>query len=207
MSKSTINRLLRYKNALKRLKKLGFLKVFSDNLADAVGVTPSQVRKDFSVFGLSGNKRGGYKVEELLTDINKILGKDRDYGAIVVGAGNIGSALIKYKGFEKENIFIRAAFDIDVSKCSRESDVPVLSIDSMGAFIKDNKIKIGIIAVPEIAAQHVFDIMVTSGITGVLNFAPIRLRGSDEVVISSVNLGMELENIIYYVNAEERSEK
>ena len=207
MSKSTIIRLSRYKNAIKRFKKLGFVKVFSDNIADAVGGTPSQVRKDFSMFDISGNKRGGYKVEELLDKMNEILGKDKVNNAVVVGVGNIGRAVISYKGFEKENIIIKAAFDIDHSRCDKNREVPVLAIEEIRNYIRENGIKVGIIAVPDIAAQHILDIMVSSGIEGVLNFAPIQLRGNEDTVIKNINLALELENIIYFINAGEKMEK
>ncbi|MDD5408814.1 MAG: winged-helix domain-containing protein, partial [Candidatus Omnitrophica bacterium] len=107
-NKSCIIRLSRYKNSLHRLRALGFVKVFSDNLADAIGVLPSQVRKDFSLFGISGNKRGGYQVDSLIEKLNTILGKEQTQEVIVAGLGNIGNALMKYKGFEKEGIRISA---------------------------------------------------------------------------------------------------
>lgn len=207
MSKSTIIRLSRYKNAIKRFKKLGFVKVFSDNIADAVGATPSQVRKDFSMFDISGNKRGGYKVEDLLEKMNEILGKDKINNAIVVGFGNIGRAVLSYKGFEKENIIIKAAFDIDHAKCEKKGEVQVLAIEEMKDYIRENDIKVGIIAVPDIAAQHILDIMVSSGIKGVLNFAPIQLRGREDTVIKNINLALELENIIYFVNVGAKMDK
>ncbi|MDD5731197.1 MAG: redox-sensing transcriptional repressor Rex, partial [Candidatus Omnitrophica bacterium] len=167
-NKNCVIRLSRYKNALYRLKSLGFIKVFSDNLADAVGVMPSQVRKDFSIFGISGNKRGGYQVDDLIEKLNGILGKNETQKAVIAGVGNIGMALIKYKGFEKEGIKIEAAFDIDPAKFNKATDIPVFALEELGAFIKNNKIKIGIIAVPDIAAQQVMDIMISAGIKGVL---------------------------------------
>ena len=141
-NKNSIIRLSRYKNSLYRLKSFGFIKVFSENLADATGVTSSQVRKDFSLFGITGNKKGGYIIDELIKSLNEILGKNVTTNVIVAGAGNIGSALIKYKGFEKENIKILAAFDTDSTKVSkgRDIDVPVLPLEQMSKFIKDNDI-------------------------------------------------------------------
>lgn len=205
MSKIIIHRLSRYKNALQRLKSLGFIKVFSDNLADAIGVTPSQVRKDFSIFGIKGHRKGGYQVDELLGELRSILGKDRVHKAVVAGAGNIGRALINYNGFLKEDIEIAAAFDIDASKYDREAAVPVLPLDEMKDFIVKNNIKIGVIAVPDIAAQQAFEIMASSGIKGVLNFAPIRLRGDEDLVINNINVALELENVIYFVTAAEKT--
>lgn len=199
-NRNCIIRLSRYKNSLYRLKTLGFVKVFSDNLADAIGVTSEQVRKDFSLFGISGNKRGGYQVDALIEKLNSILGKDRVQKVIVVGSGHIGTALVKYRGFEKEGIKIMAAFDIDPVKHIREGELPVLPLEEMKDFVKANEIKIGIIAVPDIAAQQVADLLLQAGIRGILNFAPIRLRIPEDVVVNNVNLELELENVIYFVN-------
>ncbi len=199
VNKQCITRLARYRNALYRLKSLGFVRVFSDNIADAVGVTSSQVRKDFSIFGITGQKRGGYKIADLIAQIGSVLGRDQMHRAIVVGVGNIGNALISYPGFLKENIKIVAAFDIDPSRQSQKSDIPVLPLDKISSYIKEEKIKIAIIATPDIAAQQVLDIMVSAGIRGVLNFAPIRLKADSKVVVSNVNLGLELETLIYFV--------
>ncbi len=207
VSKKNISRLSRYRKALIHFKQLGFVKVFSDTLGEAVGVTSAQVRKDFSLFGISGNKRGGYKIEELIEHLQNILGKDQIQDVIVAGAGNIGSALMKYHEFEKEGIRIIAGFDIDPAKINEKAKIPVFHLNEMGTFIKTHEIKVGIIAVPDIAAQQICDFMVSSGITGILNFAPIRLKSNEDVIINTVNVQMELENIIYFVNALSKSTK
>lgn len=205
VNKNCVIRLSRYKNALIRLKSLGFVKVFSDNLADAVGATASQVRKDFSIFGISGNKKGGYLIDPLIERMNSILGKNVVQKVIIVGAGNIGMALMKYKGFEKEGIKIVAAFESAQSKLKNIGEIPIFPVEQIKDFVKNNEIKIGIIAVPEISAQQVLDDMVTGGIKGVLNFAPIRLMASDDCVINNVNLELELENVIYFVNTLDKT--
>ncbi|MFC1566746.1 redox-sensing transcriptional repressor Rex [bacterium] len=202
INKKCIIRLSRYKNALHNFQKLGFVKVFSDNLGDAVGVTAAQVRKDFSLFGITGHRRGGYIIDELVEKLNNILGTNEMQNVIVVGAGNLGTALLNYKRFEKDGIKIIAAFDIDPSKVKKTTDVPVLSLEELSSFIKKNNVKVGIIAVPEIAAQQVFDIMESAGIKGFLNFTPVRFRvQNDDVFINNVNLAIELENVIYYATA------
>lgn len=198
-NKKCIVRLLRYKNALHRLNALGFVKVFSDNLADAVGVTASQVRKDFSLFGISGNKRGGYQIDSLIEKLDGIMGKSELQKVVIAGTGNIGTALMKYKGFEKEGIRIVACFDIDPVKFKRNAEIPILPLEELKSFTARQGIKVGIIAVPDIAAQQVLDCMLSAGIKGILNFAPIRLKGSDGCVINNVNLVLELESIIYYI--------
>lgn len=204
MNRKCIIRLSRYKNALKRLKALGFVKVFSGNLADAAGVTSSQVRKDFSLFGITGNRRGGYRVAELINSIREILGKNELQKVVIVGMGNIGTALMRYKGFEAGGIKIIAGFDIDPAKYNPNAEVPVFPLDNFRTFVQEHDVKIGILSVPDVAAHHVSEIMVSSGIKGILNFAPIQLRAADDVVISNINLEVELENLIYFVNAQDK---
>jgi redox-sensing transcriptional repressor len=184
---------------------MNFVRVFSDNLADAAGVTAAQVRKDFSIFGVTGSRRGGYKVEELVEKFNRILGKDELQKFVVVGVGNLGRALLQYHGFEKHGIKIVAGFDIDTGKQSKDSDVPVLPIEELTGFIEREGIKMAVIATPDYAAQQALDLMIPAGIKGVLNFTPICLRGPKGVVINNISLVSELENIIYFVNVEEKT--
>ena len=201
MNRKCILRLSRYKNALKRLKALGFVKVFSGNLADAAGVTSSQVRKDFSLFGITGNRRGGYKVDELIFRIREILGKNEIQEVVIVAVGNICKAWLRYKGFETGGIRIVAGFDIDPSRYQRHAEVPILPLEEFHSFVRESDIKVGILAVPDVAAHHVSEIMISAGIKGILNFAPIQLRGAEDVIVSNINLEVELENLIYFVNA------
>ncbi len=207
INRKCILRISRYKNALKRLKSLGFVKVFSVNLADAGGVTASQVRKDFSMFGITGNRRGGYNVDELISRIREILGKNELQNVVIVGIGNIGKALLRYKGFESSGIKVVAAFDIDPAKFDLSSDVPILPIDDFRPFVQKHGVKIGILAVPDAAAHHISEIMISAGIKGILNFAPIQLRVNDDVVVNNINLEVELENLIYFVNVQDEPVK
>ncbi len=204
-NKNCILRLSRYKSALHRFILLGFYKIYSDYLADAVGVTSAQVRKDFSIFGISGNKRGGYQINTLIDKLNDILGKNKLQKVIIAGAGNLGCALMKYKNFEKEGVKIVAAFDIDPSKLHMKFPVPVFAFNELFDFVKTNDINIGIISVPDISAQETLDLMVKAGIKGVLNFAPIQLKTAGDCVVNNVNLELELENLIYFVNAMHKS--
>lgn len=205
-NRTCIMRLSRYRNAIIRLKALNFVRVFSDNLADAASVTAAQVRKDFSVFGIAGHRRGGYQVDDLLSQLNKILGKDQIQEIVLVGVGNIGKALLHYPGFEKSGIRIAAGFDTDPTKYSMHESIPILPPEKMHDYILAKNIKIGIIAVPDYAAQQVLELMKSAGIKGVLNFAPITLRESADCVINNINLVTELENIIYFVRAGESTQ-
>ena len=203
-NKQCIARLSQYRNALIRLKALGFLRVFSDNLADALNVTAAQVRKDFSIFGITGNKKGGYIIDNLIEQLNGILGKNELQKVILIGAGNIGSALLKYSGFEKEEIKIVAGFDINPTRLSKDTLVPILPMEDIRDYVREHGVKIAIIAVPEVAAPGVFDMLISSGIKGILNFAPIRLKEAEGVVVNNVNIALELENLIYFVNAGDK---
>jgi redox-sensing transcriptional repressor len=185
---------------LTRFKALGFVKIFSEYLADSVGVTSAQVRKDFSLFGISGNKRGGYQIDALIGKLNDILGKNEIQKVVLVGAGHLGSALLKYRTFEQEGIKIIAAFDIDPAKQLQKNSIPVLPVEQIIDFVEKNEIKIAILCVPDIAAQQSLDILIKAGIKGVLNFAPIELKSPNECIINNVNLAVELENLIYFVN-------
>lgn len=203
-NRSCIIRLSRYKNALKRLKSLNFVRVFSDNLADAAGVTAAQVRKDFSLFGITGNRRGGYRVDELTEQLNRILGKDQLQEVVVIGMGNIGRALLHYGGFEKSGISIVAGFDIDPAKYDDQGRPPVRPLEKLAETVSKRSVALGIIAVPDYAAQQVLELMLSSGIRGVLNFAPICLKAPEGCVVNNINLESELENLIYFVNASEK---
>ena len=203
-NRARIVRLFRYRNVARKLKSLNYVRVFSENLANAVGVTSAQVRKDFSHFAISGNRRGGYNVEEVIEQIEKVLGKGKLHKVIMVGLGNIGRALLRYPGFRKDGIKITAAFDIDPAKVNRQDNIPVLPLGEMSKYVKNNNIQIGIITVPDYAAQQVFELMKSAGIKGVLNFAPICLQESEECIVNNINLETELESIIYYVNTRKK---
>ena len=205
-NKSCIARLSMYRNVLLRLKALNFVKVFSDNLADAARVSAVQVRKDFSLFGITGNRRGGYLIDELITQISAILGKDKMQKFIIVGIGNIGRALLRYKGFNTNEILVVAGFEIDEAKHNSHAEIPILPLSQLKTFVNDNQIKHGIISVPDFAAQDVLEAMVDAGIRGVLNFAPICLKESNGCVVRNLNLETELENIIYFTGLAEKEE-
>jgi len=204
-NRGCIIRLSRYRNAILRLKSLNFARVFSENLADAAGVTATQVRKDFSIFGITGNRRGGYKVDELIEQINKVLGKDKLRKFVLVGIGNLGKALLGYPGFQASGIKIVAGFDIDPANLRVDAEVPVLLLEGLGDYIRCHKIELGIVAVPDFAAQQVMELMISAGIKGILNFAPICLKGPEGCVVNNVNMVTEIENIIYFVNAVEKT--
>ncbi len=199
MHKDMIQRLSKYKSLLYKIKSLGFVKVFSDNLGDAVGISSALVRKDFSTVGLSGNRRGGYRIDDLIERLSKILGKDEVQKIIIVGCGKIGTALINYSGFAREGIKVVAGFDIRPELINPQAPIPVYDMGELPAFAKKNDIHIAVMTVPEGAAAQVLDAMVAAGIKGVLNFTPIQLKGSEKCWINNINIALEIENLFYFV--------
>ena len=205
--RNTIIRFSQYKNALNRLRKLGFTRVFSDNLADATGISAPQIRKDFSHQHIKGSKKGGYLLQKLLDNITTFLGNNTEQKVIVAGVGKMGSALMNYPGFKREGMKIVAGFDNKPEKWDRESEIPTLPASEMADYIKKHSIKNAVLTVPDYAAQQTYEQMVAAGVRGILNFAPINLKSTDEIIVSNVNLASELESIIYFTNAVSDSGK
>ncbi|RKX92565.1 MAG: redox-sensing transcriptional repressor Rex [Spirochaetes bacterium] len=208
MNKDFILRLTKYKRLIHKLKALGFEKVFSNNLGDAIGVTPALVRKDFSILHLSGNKRGGYNIDMLVEEFDRILGGSEQQNVIVVGCGRIGTALMEYNGFSTDDLNIVAGFDQFPEKVNNPTKVPVFGMDKLQEFIRENNIKVGVIAVPDSEASRVLDMMVEAGIRGVLNFAPVELKCSkyqceSTCEIQNVNIALELEHLFYQISTQE----
>ncbi|HEC41435.1 MAG TPA: redox-sensing transcriptional repressor Rex [Bacteroides sp.] len=194
-----IRRLLRYRNSLCKMQELGFETVYSYNLGRETGVSPEQVRKDFSQFGIKGNKKGGYNINELLITIREIFRKDELQKVIVVGVGNIGNAILQYKGFQKNMIEIVASFDIDPTKYKKKKlPVPVYSLDKLPKFVVEHKINTAIMTVPERVAQDVADLLIEAGIKGIMNFAPTVLKVPPHIHIVNICIGHELESLIYH---------
>jgi redox-sensing transcriptional repressor len=204
---NVIMRISKYKKVLTKFKSLGFEKVFSDNLADAIGVTSTQVRKDFSIFGISGNRRGGYNIDNLIETINTLLNKNEPQKIIIVGVGNMGSAFMNYKRFDEDSIKIMAGFDSDPKKVNRFAIIPILPIEEIKDFFETNPgIKICILTVPDTAAQGIFEKLVDCGIKAVLNFTQVNLRGPDDIYINNVDIIQEIDTLIYYVNKAENND-
>lgn len=208
LNQGIVLRLARYLRVLEQLKTLGFVKIFSNNLGDAIGVTPAVVRKDFSTLNIPGNKRGGYNVDVLISEISSVLGKKEVQQIIVVGCGRIGGALTAYREFPKEGIQIAAGFDTDPEKQDPNADIPVLPLSDLKGFVQENSIEVGILAVPNNQATAVFDVMLDAGIRGFLNFAAVELKCAGkcdkfncpiQCTVHNVNIGLEIENLFYLV--------
>ncbi len=207
-SREMVQRLSNYRSVLCKLRTLGFVKVFSDNLGDALGISSSQVRKDFSQFELTGNKKGGYQVDQLISQLNVILGKNEIQKIIVVGCGKIGTALMNYNGFSRESIKVVAGFDTDPTIINPKGIIPILDLGDLKEFIQKNEIRIAIITTPESGTSRVQEILLEANINGILNFTPVRLKSSETCITHNVNIEQEIENLFYFVKEmDTKSEK
>ena len=184
------------------LQANGAERISSSELASIMRLNPSQVRQDFNCFGGFGQQGYGYNVKTLLEQIRKILTDDQKRTAIVIGAGHIGQALAFFEGFERDGVSVRALFDIDERLVgTRINDRPVLHVDTLETYIKENDIDIGIIAARRSVAQAMTDRMAAAGIKGVWNFAPEDVVS--DVPVESVNLSDSLLCLLFHMKEEE----
>lgn len=199
LSKKAIYRLSIYHRCLQKLSANHLEIVSSSTLAKAAGVKPAQLRKDLGYFGQLGTRGLGYPVDSLMLTIRLALGREHLQPVILVGAGNLGSALLRYQGFHKEGFDVIAAFDAKPDEArARELKIPVHDAAQLEVFIKENDVKLAILCVPVSAAQEVVNRLVAAGIQGILNFSPVFLEVPDEVTINNVDLALELEHLGYF---------
>jgi len=216
MHRDMIVRITKYDRNLRQLKNMGFERVFANNIGDPAGIPAAAVRKDFSLLKIIGQKRGGYDIDKLIANLDHILGKNGSQNAAVIGCGRIGGALLRYNGFESDGIRIVAGFDINTRICEEENcPVPVYSMDRLEEIAARKNIMLAIITVPEQAAPDVFHRLIDFGVRGFLNFtssglkAPREPNGDseknfDHIVVHNVNIGLEMEQIIYELNMADK---
>lgn len=198
--RKTVYRLSLYYRALQRLRQNAIDTVSSAALAKAAGVKPTQLRKDLTYFGQFGTRGLGYNVGELSSRLTDVLGTTTLQPVILVGAGNLGSALLRYPGFAKEGFEVVAAFDLEATKTrARTLGVKVLPMTKLGEFVAEQQVKMAILTVPATVAQEVTNVLVEAGVLAILNFAPIILQVPDKVVVNNVDLAIELENLSYFI--------
>ena len=198
--RKAVYRLSAYLRSLAKLKQNQIRTVSSEALAKASGVKPTQLRKDLTYFGQFGTRGLGYDVEQLCRLLSDVLGTNCLRSVILVGVGNLGLALLSYRGFEQEGFEIIAGFDTDlVRKRSKQVRQPIYSMDKLPEIVLQHGVRMAILTVPPTDAQTVANSLVQSGITGILNFAPVVLDVPDEVMVNNVNLAIELEHLCYFV--------
>ncbi|RKD22592.1 redox-sensing transcriptional repressor Rex [Ammoniphilus oxalaticus] len=197
--KVTARRLPVYYRYLDRLASLGVRRISSAEISRSLNIDPATIRRDLSYLGALGKKGYGYDVQYLIQFLREFLKQDEMTHVVLIGVGNLGTALIQYD-FLKNNALIVAAFETDPTKIGQEiNGVPIYSLDRMEGIIKKEDVLVAVLAVPVHAAQGVTNQLVRSGIKGVLNFTPTRLQVPEEVVIHHIDLSIELQSLIYFM--------
>lgn len=201
--RKTVYRLSLYQRSLQKLLDQEVDTVSSEDLARAAGVKSTQLRKDLGHVGQFGTRGLGYSVATLSNAISGVMGLTMLQPVVMVGVGNLGSALLRYSGFRKEGFEIIAAFDAEpanVKATTEQMGVPVYDSRDMGRYVSEHGVRMAIIAVPESAGQGVADILVKAGVQAILNFSPTVLSVPDEVVVNHVDLAAELGSLSFFVS-------
>ena len=197
----TAKRLSLYLRELEQVADQGQTTISSKQLGATLGLTDAQVRKDLAYFGQFGHPGIGYKVAELVGQIRKIIGTDRPWNAAIVGAGNIGRALMPYARFRRKGFEIVAVFDADPNVVGTVvAGHKVRPMNDLPALVRERNILIGIVAVPAEGAQEVANALIAAGVKGILNFAPVRLEVQDEVTVMSVDFLLSLEQLAFQIS-------
>ncbi|MDA0750035.1 MAG: redox-sensing transcriptional repressor Rex [Verrucomicrobia bacterium] len=199
--RQAVYRLSVYMRCLMRLKANGLETVSSQALSSAAGVKPTQLRKDLTYFGQFGTRGLGYDVNQLTEMIAEVLGTNTLQPVVLIGVGNLGKALISYKGFEREGFEIVSAFDANpgVVALGKFMEIPVRPMDEIPKVLSEHQVRMAILCVPVEAAQSIVNVLIENGVTGILNFAPIVLLTPEGVTVNNVNLAIELENLSYFI--------
>jgi redox-sensing transcriptional repressor len=198
--KAVVGRVSLYLRQLEAFQRQGYSTVSSSQLGAALALNNAQVRKDLAFFGQFGYPGIGYRIEELIGTLRRILGIDRDWPLALVGLGNLGRALLKYRGFRNRGFRIVALFDNDPQKIGRTHDgLTVEPIDALPKAITARNVSLAVLSVPADSAQRVADQLVASGILGILNFAPVALSVPPAVSVVAVDLSVQLEHLAYKV--------
>ena len=202
----TINRLSIYHRCLEKIleteteKEEEFKIISSFKIAEMSGINSAQIRKDLAYFGEFGKRGIGYPLIDLSRELKKILGLDKKWSVIIAGAGNLGKALAKYKGFQKRGFVIKGIFDNNPLKIGKKLDhIFIYDIKEIEKISQAENINIGILVVPADSAQEVADKMVAGGIKAILNFAPVHIVLPPEIKVHNVDLSIEFEGLTYYL--------
>jgi redox-sensing transcriptional repressor len=198
--KAVVGRVSLYLRQLETFEREGLNRVSSSQLGAALGINDAQVRKDLAFFGQFGSPGVGYPTQDLILKLRKILGTDRLWPSALIGLGNLGRALVRYRGFFKRGFQIVAVYDNEPEKIgSKIHRLPIKPIDELAQDARPLGIELAILCVPADAAQLVANQVVAAGITGILNFAPVPLVVPGSVSVVSVDLAVQLEHLAYLV--------
>ena len=200
ISKATIDRLPLYVRTLRLVQDEGIDVISSDELGRRLGITPEQIRKDLASFGQFGKKGVGYYVNELKHNVGGILGLDNHWNIAVIGIGHLGAALANYQNFVSLGFNLVALFDQDPKVIGTvQNHVKVEDVRELAQIVRERHVDIGIIAVPAAFAQEVADQLVTAGVKGIWNFAPIKMQVPDSMHIVNEDLSIGLSRLSYYI--------
>jgi redox-sensing transcriptional repressor len=198
ISKAVINRLPRYYRYLGDLLEKDVVRISSKELSEKMKVTASQIRQDLNNFGGFGQQGYGYNVEYLYSEISKILGLDKKYNIIIIGAGNLGQALANYSDFERRGFFVKGIFDVNPRLIGLSiRGIEVRSTDELEQFIKENSIDIATLTVPKTKAPALASDLARWGIKGIWNFTPTDLQVPKDVTVENVHLAESLMKLSY----------
>ena len=207
ISRAVIDRLPRYYRYLGDLLEKDVVRISSKELSEKMKVTASQIRQDLNNFGGFGQQGYGYNVEYLHSEIGKILGLDKSYNLIIVGAGNLGQALANYADFERRGFFIKCIFDINPKMVGLKiRGIEVRHIDEMEEYVKMNQIDIAVLTLPKAGAPQVASNLVRWGIKGIWNFAPTDLHLPEHVIVENVHLEESLMKLSYKLSEIQESD-
>ncbi len=205
ISKAVISRMPKYYRYLGYLKEKGVERVSSKELSEMLESTASQVRQDFNNFGGFGQQGYGYKVSELLIEIERILGLGVEYKTVIIGAGNIGQAMAKHQGFKRSGFILKALFDNNPDLIGKEfGGAKVLDDVELEKFLKENQIDIAYICTGEKSAQRIAETLEAGGIKAIFNFALIDIKVGKHIAVKNVHLVEDLYLLSYYLNGEAR---
>jgi redox-sensing transcriptional repressor len=200
LSSVAVDRLVRCHRLCVQLKAEGRESTSSQEIGESLGYGPSQVRRDLSRLGKLGTRGTGYRVDELEGVLGRTLGKGQSWNVVLVGAGDLGSALLKYGGFRHQGFRFVAVFDADAGKVGvKLGGLVVQDISAAPDVLSSLDADIGMIAVPAAGAQQVATLLAENGVKAILNFAPHNLSLGESVVVGNVDLTIELEKLSYYL--------
>jgi redox-sensing transcriptional repressor len=196
-----VRRLSLYLRQLESFKRSGRRTISSKQLGESLRLTDAQVRKDLAYFGQFGHPGIGYRVDDLIAQVKHILGTDKTWNVLLVGAGNLGRALMAYKGFNAKGFQLVAVFDADATKVGKkQGPFTIQGLSDLAGTIQKQQIRLAIIAVPAESAQQVADQLVEAGVRGILNFAPASISVPPDVALNAVDLAVQLEQLSFQVS-------
>ena len=203
-----VRRLSLYLRQLEAFQRKDRRTISSKQLGESLGLTDAQVRKDLAYFGQFGRPGIGYRVEELIAQVKRILGTDKTWNVLLVGAGNLGRALSAYRGFGSKGFRLAAVFDNDPAKVGRRAGpFTIQALDEMPDAVQKLGVRLAILAVPAEHAQAVADQLIDAGVRGILNFAPVSLNVPSYVAVNPVDLAVQLEQLSFQVNLAARTQR